>query len=282
MTHAIDPYFRVEVISKTLNPQQTIYAAMHQDYSEEFVFDELHEDKEVFSVKTCEPTGKLITEWSGASEEECGDIIVKRLLAGGRGHFGCLEHPQIVFNCGWFPHSVMQQVRTHRVGISFDVQSFRYTGKRLYDVGIGLTQQYVPGVWNHNSSVKSQIEEVVYLRPKGEYTDRQGDRYHYTEQSRLNDLTLAAHCLSHYARNIEKGYAEEHARGLIPFDVRQHFVMSVNVRSLMHLLDLRTKLDAQLECQQLCELIFPHFEKWVPEIASWYKENRLGKAKLSP
>ncbi|MGD1897127.1 MAG: hypothetical protein ACFB16_09270 [Phormidesmis sp.] len=35
--------FRVEVISKTPNPQQTIYAAMHQDYAEEFVWDQRQE-----------------------------------------------------------------------------------------------------------------------------------------------------------------------------------------------------------------------------------------------
>jgi hypothetical protein len=30
--------FRVEVIAKTPNPQQVIYAAMHQDYTDGFVF----------------------------------------------------------------------------------------------------------------------------------------------------------------------------------------------------------------------------------------------------
>jgi len=50
----------------------------------------------------------------------------------------------------------------------------------------------------------------------------------------------------------------------------------------MHLLDLRWKADAQLECQQLCELIWPHFAAWVPNVAQWYEENRKGKARLSP
>ncbi|MGL5508757.1 MAG: FAD-dependent thymidylate synthase, partial [Microcoleaceae cyanobacterium] len=93
--------FRVEVIAQTPNPQQVIYAALHQDYNENFVF----ADK---------------ANWP--SEEKCGEIAVKRLLVGDRGHYGSLEHPSIVFNCGFFPHGVMQQARTHRVGISFDVQ----------------------------------------------------------------------------------------------------------------------------------------------------------------
>lgn len=93
--------FRVEVIAKTPFPQQVIYAAMHQDYSDQFVVAERE---------------------SWPSEEKAGEVIVKRLLAGERGHYGPLEHCQIVLGCGYFPHSVMQQARTHRIGISFDVQ----------------------------------------------------------------------------------------------------------------------------------------------------------------
>ena len=55
-------------------------------------------------------------------KKQAGELVIRNLLKGGRGHFGPLEHPQIVLNCGFFPHSTMQQIRTHRVGLSFDVQ----------------------------------------------------------------------------------------------------------------------------------------------------------------
>ncbi len=237
--------FRVEVIAKTLNPQQVIYAAMHQDYSEDFVVDERE-------------------HWP--SEEKCGELIVKRLLASDRGHYGPLEHPSIVFNCGYFPHSVMQQVRTHRVGISFDVQSNRYTGNRIVQAAIGL----------------KEIEEVFYLRPVGYYNDRQGKRYEYTKEQRDRDLAWCLEAAKRYQQLLEEGVSEEHARGIIPFDVRQHWVMSLNARSLMHLLDLRWKADAQLEAQKLCDAIWPHFESWMPAVADWYFKNRAKKSRLAP
>ncbi|NET48784.1 MAG: thymidylate synthase (FAD), intein-containing, partial [Merismopedia sp. SIO2A8] len=93
--------FRIDVIAATPQPQQVIWAAMHQDYSEEFVVD----DRD---------------RWP--DEAKAGELVIKHLLAGNRGHYGPLEHPQITFNVGYFPHSMMQQVRTHRVGVSFDVQ----------------------------------------------------------------------------------------------------------------------------------------------------------------
>jgi thymidylate synthase (FAD) len=241
----MDRFFTVEVISQTSDPQQVIYAAMHQDYAESFVW----HDRDRFP-----------------SEEKCGEIITKNLLAGNRGHYGPLEHPQITLNCGYFPHSTMQQMRTHRVGVSFDVQSFRYTGKRILDVVNG----------------SRDIEEVFYLRPEGHYSDRQGKHYEYTKDLRQQDLEWCLAACQHYYERIQQGFAEEHARGIIPFDVRQHWVMSANVRSLMHLLDLRWKADAQLEAQELCELIWPHFKAWVPAIAEWYEASRLKKARLAP
>jgi thymidylate synthase (FAD) len=237
--------FRVEVIAATSNPQQLVYAAMHQDYSENFVIDE----SDRFP-----------------NEANAGEIIVKHLLAGNKGHFGCTEHPQITFNVGFFPHSMMQQIRTHRVGISFDCQSFRYTGQRIIDVVEG----------------KRDIEDVFYLRPIGNYTNRQGKKYFYSEEQRNEDLQWCLNACKLYQKRIEQGVSEEHARSIIPFDARQHFVMSCNARSLMHLLDLRWKKDAQLEAQKFCELLYLRFEEWMPAVAKWYQENRAKKARLSP
>jgi len=555
--------FTVEVISQTPNPQQTMYAAMHQDYAEGFVA----HDRD---------------QWP--NEERCGDILVTSLLKGGRGHYGPLEHPQIVFNVGWFPHSTMQQIRTHRVGVSFDVQCLagdtevtfvkasgmlrKVTIAELYDLwtnsekairerkvkgrngeapgpyrrdckrrlkamslrvlneetgqfetshlrdvmcsglqpvyrmtfedgrtldcttnhrllttegwqtmgeAVGLETTPDGGIasitrhcsvlangivaagkglyrdkswlvhqielgrsakeiadlaecsetavrdwanrlglqlnrsstqfqkghspWNHDPDAayhdkqwldeslayefdnlvslckgcheyihhnhleaefavglqpitepknwqskpkpegrklrahalkvirveylglqmtydlevedpwhnfvanglvvhnsfrytgqrildvvdgKRDVEEVFYLRPLGFYTDRQGKKYEYTLDARQQDLDWCLEASRRYKTRIDQGFAEEHARGLIPFDIRQHWVMSANVRSVMHLLDLRWKADAQLEAQKMCEAIWPHFAAWVPAIAAWYEENRLKKARLAP
>ncbi len=55
------------------NPNKIIYAAMHNDYSE---------------------TG---IKWIDIpNEKNAGEVIVKRLLAGNRGHYGCLEHTYIL------------------------------------------------------------------------------------------------------------------------------------------------------------------------------------------
>ena len=239
-----DPYFQVGLIRKTGYPQQTVYAAMHQDYAEQFVLN----DRD---------------NWP--SEEKCGELIVKNLLQGNRGHYGPLEHPQIVLNFGNFPHSVMQQMRTHR-NVSFDVQSFRYTGSRIIDVASG----------------DKKVGEVFYLRPVGEYVDRQGKKYEYTERQRQEDLQWCSQAAIRYAKRISEGLSEEHARSLIPFDTRQSWVMSANARSLMHLLDIRGKYDVQLECRTLTEMMFEFFKDWMPAVADHYEKTRWRKGVLAP
>ena len=237
--------FRVDLIAATPNPQQCVYAGMHQDYCEGFVADDR-------------------AEWP--DEAKAGEICVKRLLAGERGHYGPLEHAQSVLNVGWFPHSVMQQARTHRVGVSFDVQSMRYTGDRIAKAAAG----------------ELDLEEVFYLRPVGDYSDRQGKKYPYTAEQRAKDLEICRLAACRYRELLAAGFAEEHARGILPFDYRQHFVVSFTLRAFLHFLDLRSKLDAQLEIRQLCDLMWPHLVDWAPQFADWYEKTRLHKARLAP
>lgn len=239
----MDPLFRVDFLAATPNPSKVTYAALHQDYSEDFVADE-----------------RL------PSEDKCAEIVVKRLLTG-EFHGGPLEHPQITLAIGFFPHSVMQQARTHRVAVSVDCQSMRYTGARIIQVA------------DHERSV----EEVFYLRPVGHYADRFGKKYFYDELTRHADKLQCIEAAKEYKKKVEElGWSEEHARGLIPFDFRQHFVMSFNSRSLMHFLDMRSKADAQQEIRWLCELMMIRFEQWMPAVAAWYKKTRYAKARLAP
>jgi len=251
-----DPFFKVEVLSQTPSPQKIVYAAMRQDYSSEFIHDELGRD--FFSLFAH-------FENESISESSAGALIVKHLLNSNRGHYGPFEHPQIVLNFGFFPHCTMQQIRTHR-NVSFDVQSGRYTSESIIKAAKG----------------EIEIEKVFYLRPVGEYCDRQGKKYTYTAGQRAEDLGVCRDAALRYADRMAGGMAEEHARGVIPFDVRQHWVMSGNARAIMHLLDIRGKFDVQPETRVMTEMMFEKFQPWMPEVAEWYEKARWRKGVLAP
>ena len=239
----LDPLQKVEMIRCTPNPQQLVYMGGKNDYSELPI-----EDTDI------------------PHEDEAGAWIIEQLLGNGRGHWGPLEHPAITFSCSGFVHNVVVQARTHRVGISFDVQSQRYTCKRVLKVADG----------------KLKPEEVFYVRPPGFYTNRKGKKYEWTEDDYETHLGLCVASSRRYATGFENGASEEHLRDYLPQNIRQNFVVTFSLRSLLHFLDLRAKLDAQLEIQALCEAMIEPTRIWVPQVFEYYEEKRLHKARLSP
>jgi thymidylate synthase (FAD) len=239
----LDPLQKVEMIRCTPNPQQLVYMGGKNDYSE-----------------------LPIEETEIPDETKSGEWVIEQLLANERGHWGPLEHPAITFSCSGFVHNVIVQARTHRVGISFDVQSQRYTCKRVIKVA--------------NRQMKP--EEVFYVRPPGFYTNRKGKKYEWLDADYQTQLGLCQASAERFAYQYESGVSEEHARDYLPQNIRQNFVVTFSLRSLLHFLDLRAKLDAQLEIQALCEAMISPSREWIPEIFAYYEQKRLRKARLSP
>lgn len=224
-------------------PEQVIYQAAKGDYSETPIHDQ-----------------KI------PSPSECGAWVVEQLLSNERGHWGPLEHPGITFSVSGYVHNVMVQARTHRVGVSFDVQSQRYTGKRVVKVAEG----------------ELPVNEVFYSRPPGYYTNRKGKKYEWTQEDYDDEMNWYLEGCKRYATKYKKGMCEEHIRDGLAQGIRQNFVVSFNLRSALHLMDLRAKMDAQLEIQALCEQFAPHLQRWAPHVWEYYETKRLHRARLSP
>jgi thymidylate synthase (FAD) len=239
----LDKNLEVVMLQCYPSPEQVIYQAAKGDYSEL----PIHDVKIPLST-------------------ECGKWIVEHLLSNERGHWGPLEHPAITFSVSGYVHSVMVQARTHRVGCTFDVQSQRYTGKRVIKVAEG----------------ELDVQKVFYVRPEGFYTNRQGKKYFWSEEQRQHKFERILEDCKEYALEFQNGVCEEHIRDYLPQAIRQNFVVTFNLRSVLHIIDLRAKLDAQLEIQALCEQVIPHLQRWAPNIWNYYVEKRLHKARLSP
>ncbi len=196
----LDTLQKVEMIRCTPNPQQLVFMGGKNDYSELPI-----EDTKI------------------PDEVKCGGWVIEQLLANERGHWGPLEHPSITFSCSGFVHNVIVQARTHRVGISFDVQSQRYTCKRVLKVASG----------------ELKPEEVFYVRPPGFYTNRKGKKYEWVEADYQTQLGLCRASSERFADYYNRGVSEEHARDYLPQNIRQNFVVTFSLRSLLHFFDLR-------------------------------------------
>lgn len=266
-----DSYFKVNVYAQTHNPQLCCYLDMHQDYSEGYAFDEFFGDY-FFDCDTKLEVASNNDFWldpfktnAQLPEKEAGERVIRHCLK--QRHWGILEGPTISFAIGGYPHSLQNQARTHRVGVTFNVQSFRYTGQRILDVAQG----------------KKSPQEVFYFRPIGDYTNRQGKKYTKTvdQIDFLYGKALSA-AKDYQIMTQLWGYSEEDARSILPFDVRQNWTVTFNIRSLFHFLDMRTPADAQLEIRDLCHRMWPYVVDWVPEFAEFYYNKRWSKNQLAP
>jgi thymidylate synthase (FAD) len=145
-------------------------------------------------------------------------------------------------------------------------QSQRYTGKRVLKVASG----------------EIPPEDVFYVRPPGFYVNRTGKKYDWTQNDYDNEMKAIIEGCKRYAEKYEKGMCEEHIRDYLPQAIRQNFVVSFNLRSVLHFMDLRSKMDAQLEIQAMCEQLTSPLSMWAPNVWKYYEEKRLHRAKLSP
>lgn len=238
-----DEHFDVTTVSSTLIPQTLAYLAMHQCYAEHQV------------------TGSKL------SEQEAGKIVVERCLK--YGHWGICENLNLTLSSGGFPHSVINQVRTHRTGITFDVQSMRYTSKRFVD-------------WYRAGANLQELEALMYLRPTGFYANREGVKTQYSDLDRQRDMQAVYEAVRAYCVALQTGQSPEQAADILPRGYRQHFMTTANLRTWLHLLAVRYKADVQPECQTWAKLVLAELMDFTPEIMTWFCETHLGKIRLMP
>ncbi|MGC1245601.1 MAG: hypothetical protein WA865_05260, partial [Spirulinaceae cyanobacterium] len=126
--------FRIEVIAATDNPQQVIWGAMHQDYSEDFVVDSQE-------------------KWP--DEKQAGELIVKHLLSANRGHFGCYdEATEVLTSQGWLKWSEVKE--WHNLA-AIDI----HTSEIRFEVPVGLQKYQHKGQVYHLQG--QQLDTVVTL-----------------------------------------------------------------------------------------------------------------------
>lgn len=246
---------QVDIIRSTPLPQNISALVMHNDYSEKYVLDE--------------------PWWLNLGEKEAGNLVVERCLK--YGHWSVLESCYFSFGVKGAPHSVMQQLRTHR-HLAFQVQSFRYSGKRFDD----WYNKYSTDLLGKKSY--KEIKQLFYVREPGIYADRQGNRVDWSEADQIQaygDLINYLAKVIHSCR-IKRKMPYEMFRDFLPAGYRQNFVVSGNLRAFLHLFDMRLPKDAQLECQVIVQQIANLLESLCPEIMKFYNKKRAGKNKLAP
>jgi len=173
----------------------------------------------------------------GDTLDEKTENLIRKFIK--RGHFGPMEQNSITFAIEGMSRACMAQLTRHRHA-SFDVQSMRYVDfsgsnfKMPESIESGEAQSRKEGVVEIDEIAKDIFNNSVELS------------------------------LSWYKELVEMGVPKEDARSVLPIATKINMTMTVNLRTLLHIANLRAKADAQSEIRELTNMILEEAEKVAP------------------
>jgi len=260
---------KVETIRSTDKPEQLFCQTARGDYYDGYVgdtdYEKLMENVE-YSEEDIEAVKKHINdngaEWvethmaNGKMETAARTrAFIRKQL--GRGHYGPAEHPQITFSVKSISRVTMAQITRHR-HMTFDVQSQRY-------VDFSDKEAIVP----------KSLKDADHMTRETGAVDVENREEHERAYSRH-----VQEAFTRYEQMVEDGVPKEDARFILPVATPVNMTFSGNARTMMHVLNLRQKANAQFPIRQLAELITQELEEWMPYMAKWWREN--GPLRISP
>jgi len=245
----------VRLLEATDDPEHLICQGARNDYSEGFVGEQSFEE----TMATVE----------GESLAEKQETLIGHLLA--HGHFGPFEHPQATFAVKGVSRSCMAQITRHR-HVSFDVQSMRYVSFDDVDpeaVRDGEMVVFPPSATDPDWVGRNQKTGQV-------------DAETVAQREEIFAETVAT-AVESYQELLDLGMPPEDARFVLPIGTEVNMVMSMNVRMLMHVADMRAAADAQWEIREMTERILDLAADWCPITFDYYEENmKHRKNRLAP
>jgi thymidylate synthase (FAD) len=245
----------VRLLEATSDPEKLVCTAARCDYSAAFVGDQ--------------PFAETMATVDGETIAEKKRTLIGRLLD--HGHFGPFEHPQATFAVEGVSRSCMAQLTRHR-HVSFDVQSMRYVSFDEVDPDEVRAGEMVV------TPPSATDPDWVGRNQRGGTTDEAT----VERRERVFRESVAASVES-YQELLDLGMAPEDARFVLPIGTEVNMVLSMNVRMLMHVADMRAAADSQWEIRELTEAILDHAAEWCPLTFAHYDEHLKGrKNRLAP
>ena len=192
------------------------------------------------AARNCYSAGgpfQLIEQAEDKSSEDMWKLVGNVLKSG---HESIAEHVYFTFAVEGMPRYTMAQVTRHR-HCSFAIQSQRYV-----EIKEDLDNLKVL----YNATLKEDMGAVACLKNilNKYFTDVDDDNF----------LILTG-ILMCYLQAIKAGKKAEDARMILPNCTKTNMVMSVNLRELIHIAELRlcnrAQADIQDMVQQMCDLV---------------------------
>ncbi len=238
---------RVRKVAATPDPERLVCLAARGDYM-----------KDPPWTKTFEEVMKPI---KGETVDEKIENFLAQLISAG--HWGPFEHPTITMGIERMSRVTLAQLTRHRLA-SFDIQSGRFVSLK--------SLRPDDFVWPPSFSADEVRSREKGVRKISMSTEARGKLVRQV----LEDAITA------YRKLVEAGVPKEDARYLMPEATPVNGTMTVNARSLMHIIAIRSFGDAQWEIRDLASQMQVIAEEWMPITFRLFQEKRKRRDILAP
>lgn len=259
---------RVDTISSRPDPERTVALCARGDYYDGYVGEDSYEtvmenvalkDKHLRS-EFARVNGEVPDQFTVDDIRDDSDLVINaktryRLedLIKAR-HWGPFEHVSITFGAKGVSRALMAQLTRHRHA-SFDVQSMRYA-----DFGSKDEPVVAPA---------SLVRDEHFTRHEGKVDYDGEDREELLE--RWDEL--ADDVYEFYDDAVDAGMPKEDARGMLPVFTKVNMTFTTNLRTLMHIANMRAKnASAQWEIQEFTNEVIDEAYEWAPRTMELFED----------
>lgn len=181
--------------------------------------------------------------------DEKDEMLLKFLIE--NKHLTPLEHVKFQFSVHC-PLFVRGQWHRHRAGWSYNEISRRYTEVDM--------EFYIPKVF------RTQSDDNKQASVEGSMIESNKEAYNaYNE--------IVGKCIETYNKLLEMGVCKEQARGILPQTMFTTFWATVDLRNLLHFIELRDDEHAQKEIREYARAMKELIRPYVPHVVK-YLENK--------
>ena len=232
--------FEVNFISSSPDPQKVMWITLCQDLG----------DYDLVPLNS-EGEGIITEKLYGQAIVSC---LSRNLIP-----YTELTNATITFGCGFFPSTILEKIIEICSKSKFSSQSL----DALHRTFIKVCNQEL------------SLDDFVYLPEVSTPIDSRNPTRLYSRQDREKDLDACRKIIKDYQKNPNHDFLDYISRFEFPIQYRQHFVVSLPPGDFFKLFDYSRMIDHK-EIKTLCEMMFPFFKRWIPEITNWYQELIMG------
>ena len=169
-------------------------------------------------------------------------------------HESVIEHVSVNFAVSGLARSTLIELSRHRVGVSMSVRSTRFTDDYF--------EFLIPASIRDDEEAVERFKELCYAS-----VEVYNDQISRLEQRDMEDVE---------SKTLQRKRLREAARNILPHALTSDLLLTLNARSIRHIVELRSNEHADMDFREFANALFYAADSVIPELLQGAKARLVG------